>query len=431
MDCHLQNLRTGEVVALDPHRTLIGTADHATIVTADGGPYLAAIAVEYPDGWVIHGLADDSRITLNRTPLRVSESAPIRPGDGLVIGEERFRFLMPRQVFPPSSVAPPSCFAYVQSPDGQEECRAVDHNLVFGRLAVCHVRFADTRLSRMNALLASHAGGWYVHVLSKKPIAQNRRLVETIAALEDGDELQIGPLLVRLEMRDSVADSAEPHSHPDRMGNIPQDQTPTDSDFDGSETADPFGPDPEPDRSAIHEAGLHLDLWLKARSPSATPGEGISSWLGAQRERLRRFWYDTPETTAARGLRASGKPEEAFRLLDKAIRARPDSPELLRELYRLYDAIGFHDLCYRPLRQIEKLAVLRGSPDTWVLETLARVCERLSKDRPTMFDRAINYWQKLESATGVSYARERAAASASRALHQGKFTQPTRELRDD
>ena len=32
-----------------------------------------------------------------------------------------------------------------------------------------------------------------------------------------------------------------------------------------------------------------------------------------------------------------------------------------------------------------------------------------------MFDRAVEYWQKLEDATGVSYSSERAAAMATRA----------------
>jgi hypothetical protein len=148
---------------------------------------------------------------------------------------------------------------------------------------------------------------------------------------------------------------------------------------------------------------------------------GLGGWLGAQRDRLRRFWLDTPETTAARSLRAAGRPEEAFAVLDRAIRARPDSPDLLRELYRLYDAIGFIDLCFRPLRQIEKLATARGQQDNWVLETLARLCERLGRDSPSMIDRAISYWSKLEAATGISYSRQKTDALAIRALREGGY----------
>src|SRR5262245_47430354 len=59
MDYHLQNLRTGETFALSPQRTLIGTAEHATIRTAEGGPYLAALAVRYPSGWALYGLSND------------------------------------------------------------------------------------------------------------------------------------------------------------------------------------------------------------------------------------------------------------------------------------------------------------------------------------------------------------------------------------
>jgi hypothetical protein len=162
---------------------------------------------------------------------------------------------------------------------------------------------------------------------------------------------------------------------------------------------------------------------LKDQTPTPPPAaHGIAGWFGAQKMKLNRFWYDTPEATAARGMRAAEKYDQAFALLDRAIRARPDSPELLRELYRLYDAIGMLDLCYRPLRMIEKLANNRGGNDNWVLETLARLCERLGNRRPGMSDRAIGYWSKLEKATGVSYAKERDAVRASRALQEGGFT---------
>ncbi len=108
-------------------------------------------------------------------------------------------------------------------------------------------------------------------------------------------------------------------------------------------------------------------------------------------------------------------------MLDRAIRARPDSPGLLRELYRLYEAVGLTDLCYGPLRQAEKLSEAGTAPDPWVLEALARLCERLGPARAGMFDRAIAYWTKLEAATGVSYDRERTALLARRALRDGGF----------
>jgi hypothetical protein len=146
--------------------------------------------------------------------------------------------------------------------------------------------------------------------------------------------------------------------------------------------------------------------------------------LAAQRERVSRFWYDTPEATAARGLRASGREGEAFAVLERAVRAHPDSPPLLRELYRLYQAAGLTDLCFRPLRQIEKLAAARGVEDQWVIGELARLCEQLGRDNPGMFDRALRYWARLEAATGVSYARERASAMASKTLREGGFNDP-------
>jgi hypothetical protein len=245
--------------------------------------------------------------------------------------------------------------------------------------------------------------------------------VTGFALLADGDQLHIGPLAVRIELR------TQPTGTPDNRLNSIDEEPGTDKPLHPGpspsitdlptitvETEVPVMPAVPPGRAAIHAAGVRLDHWLKAQTPAAVPKAGLGGWLGAQRDRLKRFWYDTPETTAARILRNAERMEDAFAVLDRAIRTRPDSPDLLRELYRLYDAVGLTDLCYRPLRHIEKLAVARGEPDTWVFETLAQLCARLAPNRPDMLDRAIGYWNKLERATRVSYAHERAAVMALR-----------------
>ncbi|QJX00411.1 tetratricopeptide repeat protein [Frigoriglobus tundricola] len=433
MDLHLQNVRTGDTIKLAPDRTLIGTAEHATLRTAEDGPYLAALAVSYPSGWALFGLSDDDSVMHNRRPLRAAQRVSPRIGDLLAIGDERFTFVSPQDESEAPEDAPaPACFAYIQNPDGMEECRAVDHDLLFGRLSHCHVQLADTRLSRLAALLAAHGGTWYLHTLSRKPLGRNRKAVHSYTEVKDGDELLIGPLVVRIEVRGVAAGSATPlptraisPAPFGRPSELPHASLASATDFaettdDGSE---PHEPAPGPDLRTLRAGAERLEQWLKSQNPSE-PGAlkgGLGGWLGAQRDRLRRFWYDTPETTAARSLRTSGRVDEAFVILDRAIRGRPDGPELLRELYRLYEAVGFVDLCYRPLRQIEKLADARGGPDPWVLETLARVCERAGRERPSMIDRAIGYWHKLEAATGVSYSRQRTDALALRALREGGY----------
>jgi hypothetical protein len=412
MDYHLQNLRTGETLSLNPFRTLLGTAEHATVRTSEGSPYLAALAVRYPAGWAIHGLSQDSRVTFNRLPLHVAQQFTLNKGDLLVVGEDKFSVISPRSVpatDPPPSIAPPTCFAYIRNPDGLEECRTVDHNLLFGRLTCCHVQLGDTRLSRLSALLASYGGEWYIHTLSEKPLGRNRAPVRHFSRVVDKDELLIGPLVVRIEIR-----ASEELPLPDPSPAV--------------DTSTP-APGANADLVALHAAGARLEQWLKAQRPTAPQknGGGISGWLGAQRDRLKRFWHDTPETTTARSLRTAGKPKEAFAVLERAIRARPESPELLRELYRLYDSVGLFELCYRPLRQIEKLAMASGKPDPWVLEALAKLCEQLGQTRPDMFDRALAYWNKLEATTGVSYARERAAAQATKTIHEGRYDSAARD----
>ena len=435
MDYHLQNLRTGETHPLQPHRTLIGSADHAAIRTRTGSPYLAALTVRYPSGWSLHGLADDPAVLFNGTALRVTRQVMPRPGDLLEVDDDRFRFAVAggsTATAPPSDKPTPTCLAYIRNPDGKEECRTVDHDLLFGRLPVCHVRFPDTRLSRLNALLAAHAGAWYLHALSKNPVARNRELITGFVPVEDGDELIVGPLVVRLEIRPAAPDAPPPV--PAAAMETPTPHSPTATDEMPGQTVEaayPIGPDTPANLTALREAGMKLDHWLRGQKLATTPqGGGLGGWIGAQRARLNRFWYDTPETTAARGLRTAGRPDDAFAILERAIRARPDSPELLRELYRLYEAVGLADLCYRPLRVIEKLAAARGQPDTWVLESLARLCERLGRDRPSMFDRAVNYWSKLETASGISYARERNSAMAQRTLRESGLAGP-RSTADD
>jgi hypothetical protein len=428
MEYYLENLRTGEPHLLNPDRTLIGSADHSAIRTAEGGPFLAALIVNYDTGWTIHGLTDEE-VYFKGQPLRVTQQVTPHGGDVLQIGTERFRFVVDADSALDSTPLdtgtdhPPGCFVYIRFPDGMEECRVVDHNLLFGRLRVCHVRSTDTKLSRLNALLAPHAGVWYVHALNKGVVGRNRRAVSGFARLEDGDELLIGPLVVRVELRQTstietpsaVDTGAEVLSRSDdsSMGTGVTDAPTVES----SLQATPHdSSDISPAPTSIQVGGARLDQWLKAQSPEQGSQPGLSGWLGAQREKLKRFWLDTPETTTARALRTAGKPDEAFAVLDRAIRARPESPDLLRELYRLYDSVGLHDLCFRPLRQIEKLASARDGADTWVLETLARLCEKLGKQRPSMFDRAIHYWNKLERATGGSYHREKAATMANRTL---------------
>jgi len=436
MDLHLQTVRTGETAKLVPERTLIGSADHANIRLAHDGPYLAALVVRYQSGWALFCLADGGAVVLNRKPLRPGQRVAPQKGDLLTIHNEKFTFLAP-SVLPPAepSAAPTTCFAYITDPDGKEECRALDHDILFGRLELCHVQLADSRLSRLAALLAADAGNWYLHNLTKGVVARNRKAVRTLAQLADGDELQIGPLTVRIELRVSSAvgspaardssDATEVISHVPTVVKDPveagTDTAEATEDGDGEPTRSDV-----PDFAAIRARAQELEQWLKSLSdPVHRARGGIGGWLGSQRDKLRRFWLDTPETTAARSQRAAGKPEEAFGTLERAIRVRPESPELLRELYRLYDAIGFHDLCYRPLHQIEKLADARGTSDTWVLETLARLCERLGAARPAMFDRAIGYWQKLEAATGESTSRQRANVLALRAIRERGYTGAT------
>jgi hypothetical protein len=429
MDYHLENVRTGETHSLNPNRTLIGLAEHADVRTSDTGSYLAALIVRYPSGWTIHGLSDNPRATYNGEPLRVGMQIAPKNGDILEVGDERFRFRSPRgQAFSDiqDTASPPSCFVYVRGQDGQEECRAVDHDVLFGRLNVSHVRFHDTRLSRLGALLASHEGRWFIHTLSKGPIGRNRRAVLGFAPVDDGDELLIGPLVVRVELR--VAE--EPAPEPEQYEHDPEapsadtikDETAITDSGATVESELPLEEGPRFNIDVLRAGGLRLDNWLKTHTPEpAVQGHGISGWLGAQKQKLNRFWFDTPEASAARGLRSAEKYDEAFAHLDRAIRANPGSPELLRELFRLYDALGQYDLCYRPLRVIEKLATDRGGADAWVLENLARLCERLSLTRAGMFDRAMSYWFKLEKVTGVTYARERDQARAQKALRDGGF----------
>ncbi|HXD88390.1 MAG TPA: hypothetical protein VN641_18015 [Urbifossiella sp.] len=430
MDYHLQNLRSGDRHSLNPNRTLIGQADHADVFVSDPASYLAALIVRYPSGWMIHGLSENPAATYNGEQLGIGKQFAPKHGDLLEVGEDQFQFNAPRGIsycHDPSTPLPPNCFLYVRGQDGQEECRAVDHSVLFGRMNICHVRFRDTRLSRMGALLAAHEGQWWIHSLSKGPIGRNRRAVSGFAPVAEGDELQIGPLMVRVEIRAAAGVEAKPEENYESPEEPEHDNGRSDgttTDVGGHTVEASLDLEPETKISeALKAAALKLDHWLKDQTPTPPPAaHGIAGWFGAQKMKLNRFWYDTPEATAARGLRAAEKYDQAFTLLDRAIRARPDSPELLRELYRLHEAIGLLDLCYRPLRMIEKLANNRGGNDNWVLETLARLCERLGHRRSGMSDRAIGYWSKLEKATGVSYAKERDAVRASRALMEGGFT---------
>jgi hypothetical protein len=432
LDFYLQNVQTRETVKLPPERFLIGTAEHATLQTADGGPYLAALVVRYSTGWAVYGLSDDGMVTYNRALFGPGQRIDPKKGDLLIVGSERFSFMTP-QSGPTDLVEadPPPCYVYVRNPDGMEECRAVDHNLLFGRLSFCHVQLADSRLSRLGAMLAPHDGVWYIHNLAKKPIGRNRKAVTTCARVENGDELLIGPLVVRVEIRggtrerEALAELSDSTVSIRRGVGLAHTDIPETSVDMGDSLDEGLGlipQDPSGQNAGIRDGAKQLERWLKGQEPvAAAQKTGLGGWLGAQRDKLRRFWLDSPETATARGLRTAGRFDEAFEVLNRAIRARPEGPELLRELYRLYEAAGLYDLCYRPLRHIEKLADARGAPDPWVLETLARLCEQLGIESPSMADRALKYWLKLEAATGASTQRQRADVMARRTLREGGY----------
>jgi tetratricopeptide (TPR) repeat protein len=324
-----------------------------------------------------------------------------------------------------------TCHITTRAADGMEEFRAVDHDLIFGRMAVCHVHYAYTTLSRMNALLACDRGDWWVFNLAKGPIAkgrphESRTRIDKRALLETGDEITIGPLLVRFEIPAGAVQDEPPialaddppkksrrYPHPD---DDPATELPS-ATFDTLAPPDDEAGTEEDGTGRLRSAARKLDRWLKGQDPQP-PDKGGWGIL----KKIADFWTDTPETTRARGLANSGQWNEAFEVLQKAIQARPDNPGLLRELYRLYKAAELGNLCYRPLRHIEKVMKARGKPDPWVLEELAKVCAALGPNDLSMFDRAMQYWTKLEAATKTSYSRQKQDTMGQRALFEGGFS---------
>jgi hypothetical protein len=434
MALSLTNMRTGESHPVEPDRTLVGSADHADIRLPDDAAYLAALVVEYPSGWVVHSLTEDPPLTLNGRVLPVGTRATPKHQDMLAVDGTRLQFdfdAEERERGQPAKARNRvyTCHITVRAADGMEEFRAVDHDLLFGRMAVCHVHYAYSTLSRMNALLACDRGDWWVFNLAKGPIArgwpsQPRDRIDRRAVLESGEEITVGPLLVRFEVPEGAEQDEPPIGFADEARPKPRKFTPTD-DRDPTElpsaTFDTLAPgDSTPDQPGVgrlRNTGLKLDHWLKGQDPQP-PEKGGWGIL----KKLADFWTDTPETTKARGLANSGQINEAFEVLEKAIRARPENPGLLRELYRLYKAAGLGDLCYRPLRHIEKVMKARGKPDPWVLEELAKVCAALGPNDLSMFDRAMQYWTKLEAATKASYSRQKQDTMGQRALFEGGFS---------
>ena len=434
MALSLTNMRSGESHAVDPERTLIGAADHADIRLEGDSAYLAALVVEYPSGWVVHSLTEDPPLTLNGKVVPVGTRVVPAHEDMLAVDGVRLQFDFDeeeRQRAQPAKTKARvyTCHITIRAADGMEEFRAVDHDLIFGRMAVCHVHYSYSTLSRMNALLACDRGDWWVFNLAKGPIArgkpsQPRDRIDRRAVLESGEEITVGPLLVRFEVPDnSEHDEPIPFAHdtppaPRKFAPDPEDRALTEmpsATFDtllgASSTTD------QPGVGRLRVTGLKLDHWLKGQEPQPPEKAGWGIL-----KKLADFWTDTPETTRARGLANSGQINEAFEVLEKAIRARPENPGLLRELYRLYKAAELNDLCYRPLRQIEKVMKARGKPDPWVLEELAKVCAALGPSDLSMFDRAMQYWTKLEAVTKASYSRQKQDTMGRRALFEGGFS---------
>ena len=434
MALSLTNMRSGESHPVDPERTLVGSAEHADIRLSDDAPYLAAMVVEYPSGWVVHSLTEDPPLTLNGRVIPVGTRAVPKHQDMLAVDGTRLQFDFDsedRERGQPAKTKNRvyTCHITVRAADGMEEFRAVDHDLLFGRMSVCHVHYAYSTLSRMNALLACDRGDWWVFNLAKGPIArgwpkQPRGRIDRRAVLQSGEEITVGPLLVRFEVPSGADNDGPPIGFADEPRPKPRAFSQAD-DRELTElpsaTFDTLAPaDSTPDQPGVgrlRNAGLKLDYWLKGQEPQPPEKAGWGIL-----KKLSDFWTDTPETTRARGLASNGQLAEAFEVLEKAIRARPENPGLLRELYRLYKAAGLSDLCYRPLRHIEKVMKARGKPDPWVLEELAKVCASLGPADLSMFDRAMQYWTKLEVVTKASYSRQKQDTMGQRALFEGGFS---------
>ncbi|HUR55482.1 MAG TPA: FHA domain-containing protein [Gemmataceae bacterium] len=431
----MTNMRSGESHPVDPERTLIGYAAHADIPLPDDAAYLAALVAQYPSGWVVHSLTEDPPLMLNGGVVPVGHRVTPKHEDMLAVAGHRFQFEFDAEEQGKWPATPAkkriyTCHITTRASDGMEEFRAVDHDLTIGRMALCHVHYAYSTLSRMNALLACDRGDWSVFNLAKGPIAKGksgapRVRIDKRALLESGDVVTIGPLLVRFEIPAGAVQDEAPAGLADDPPRKPRRAPPPDDDSQSTEfpsaTFDTLAP-PDSDaelggKVSLPSAARKLDHWLKGQAPQP-PEKGGWGIL----KKLADFWTDTPETTRARGLANGGQLREAFEVLEKAIRARPDNPGLLRELYRLYKTAGLGHMCYRPLRHIEKVMKARGKPDPWVLEELARVCASLGPTDPSMFDRAMEYWTKLETATGASRSREKQDTMGQRALFEGGFS---------
>jgi hypothetical protein len=160
------------------------------------GPYLAAVVVRYPSGWVVHPLADDPAPALDGIPLKIGGRAGVKPRSVLTIGGDRIRIEPdPDDLTDPAPAGrPPLLQLAVRGPDNLFESRSVEHDLLVGRLPVCEVCYPhETKLSRLAALFAADGGTWYAVVLSRGPIARNRHRVDDLTPLDGDDILQIGP----------------------------------------------------------------------------------------------------------------------------------------------------------------------------------------------------------------------------------------------
>ena len=146
---------------------------------------------------------------------------------------------------------------------------------------------------------------------------------------------------------------------------------------------------------------MKLLNWLDTR-PASWIAEGENA----------SFWKECPEAITARALRTNEQYETVFSILATPLQNGREWPVLLRELYYLFQTTKSLNLCYRTLLRLEKLAEAAGSPDPWVLETLARVCAEMGTQHRAMFAVAYTYLTKLEAATGTSKEQEKAAILA-------------------
>jgi hypothetical protein len=302
----------------------------------------AAFCVPYPSAWVVYPLRSSARLHHNFEP--VSRVCSLSAGDVITLGS--VDWLVERISLAPEEpeLDEPFICCYLVVRSGAEQWRATtDTDMLIGTNHRCRLSLpAEVGLAPEHAFLACHEGQWYLYSLTgKKDLLREGAPPAGTLRLRHGDIIRLGGTDVLVEVS---------------LTNAPAEEILTPEGDDAHQTE--AGCDRADTTAGLSEDGQSTFLPCPGSDPLYARARGLCVWLQAALQGNGPAASRWLELTLAVKTRLGARPKdpavalERFRSdLEQACRNR----DLLLDLARFFESLGYGDLCRLVLKECLRL----------------------------------------------------------------------------